>query len=262
MKSDRLSWCLGVTKDNKTNNYMIVLSNKSSGDLGRCIRNNPNKLTWKNKLHILADLAEALTVIHEDNYAHKDLHPGNILLEDDCNGCHLADLGLCGPVIKKEKHAIGVLPYMAPESMDEKKLEFTIKSDIYALGIIMWVLVTDKIPYINVTEHVYRKLLPVSIINGRRPPTVNGIPKEYRDLMEKCWSHDPNSRPNAEEVYRYAKSLLNKMYDEELKLEGLFKPNIETDDEPLDQEVDQEVDRGFENSRLSSSLVYDFGNGN
>src|ERR1041384_5734685 len=107
MHSDRMSRCLGVTKDNKTNDYMMVLSNKESGDLGKYILNHPKGLTWKNKLHILADLAEALIIIHNENLAHKDLHPGNILLEDDCNGCHLTDFGLCGPVIKNENHIFG-----------------------------------------------------------------------------------------------------------------------------------------------------------
>jgi serine/threonine protein kinase len=238
---------------------MIVLSNKRRGDLGRYIREHPGSLTWKNRLHILADLAEALIVIHRENYAHRDIHPGNILLEDDCNGCHLADLGLCGPVIKNEK-AYGVLPYLAPEVMDRNnKFEPTIKSDIYALGIVMWVLVTDKIPYIDEDEDDYKQL-QMRIMDGQRPLEVEGIPDEYNDLMKRCWSHNPNGRPNAEEVYRYAKSLLNMMYNNVLKLEDVFKPIVvETmNKKGVKKGVDESVKSCRLISQYSESLKVDF----
>ncbi|GBC12230.2 kinase-like domain-containing protein [Rhizophagus irregularis DAOM 181602=DAOM 197198] len=79
----------------------------------------------------------------------------------------------------------------APEVINGK--EYTFKSDIYSIAMLMWEISSQQPPFIN-HEHDYN--LAMNIINGIRPRIVPGIPVEYKNLMEECWDADPSKRPD------------------------------------------------------------------
>src|SRR5438270_6073956 len=136
--------------------------------------------------------------IHDKNYIHHDLHSGNIFLYKLYESV-IGDLGLCQQVIDKKdslNKIFGVIPYLAPEILSKKP--YTKESDIYSFGMIMWEHTTGKKPF---HDRPHNHLLISDILNGERPQITDDTPEFYAELMKKCWDHNPENRPTAEEIY-------------------------------------------------------------
>ncbi|PKY53644.1 kinase-like protein [Rhizophagus irregularis] len=92
------SWvvrCFGITKDPKTNNFMMVMK-LIKGSLRQHLNNNFISLDWSQKLKNLCFIAIGLIDIHNKGLIHHDFHCGNILSDFD-NHAYITDLGLCQP---------------------------------------------------------------------------------------------------------------------------------------------------------------------
>ncbi|RIB19916.1 kinase-like domain-containing protein [Gigaspora rosea] len=100
---------------------------------------------WKDKLNLLQCIASDLQIIHSHDLIHRDLHSGNILL-DNFKSAYIADLGLsitANIELKRNSDRIcGILPYIAPEVLNNR--QYTKASDIYSFGIIMWEILYGK----------------------------------------------------------------------------------------------------------------------
>ena len=97
---------------------------------------------------------------------------------------------------------------MAPEVIENK--QYTLKADVYSFGIMVWEICTRRIPYedkknqMQISFHVTAKkmrpdksLIPIETPSG------------LRELMEYCWDHDPNKRPNFEQILIFLKKILS-----------------------------------------------------
>src|SRR5277367_261644 len=97
------------------------------------------QIPWKMKLNLLCCIASNLQIIYSQNLIHQDLHSGNIL-QDNLYSAYIADLGLsisANIALKTESDKVcGILPYIAPEVLYGNP--YTVESDIYSFGIIMW----------------------------------------------------------------------------------------------------------------------------
>ncbi|RHZ85727.1 hypothetical protein Glove_61g17 [Diversispora epigaea] len=82
-----------ITRDPITNEYAIVMQYCDKGDWKHIIRQNDKSLSWRDRLHMLFNMTNALKEIHENGYVHCDIHPGNILQNEYSS--YLSDLGLC-----------------------------------------------------------------------------------------------------------------------------------------------------------------------
>ncbi|RGB30944.1 kinase-like domain-containing protein [Rhizophagus diaphanus] len=139
-------------------------------DLKTYLKQNYNNIIWKER----------------------DLHSGNILYSGKISqGFYISNLRFCRPVNKPLNGVYGNLPYIAPEVITGKKTTYA--SDIYSIGILMWEISSEQLPFINY-EHNYE--LAMKIINGMRPKIVPDTPLEYKKLMEQCWDADSTKRPN------------------------------------------------------------------
>ncbi|CAI2198059.1 19081_t:CDS:1, partial [Funneliformis geosporum] len=90
---------------------------------------------WDTKLDHLYDIAEGLSAIHKTNIIHRDLHSGNILINDKnvsiYNRIKIGDLGLSKSATEADVNdTYGIIPYMAPEVLQGQK--YTTASDIYS----------------------------------------------------------------------------------------------------------------------------------
>src|SRR5688500_10326723 len=110
--------CYGITKDPKTNNFMMVMNYAKNGNLRHHLNNDFNLMKWSEKLDTLHRIANGLKQIHDNGLIHHDFHCGNIL--NHIGDIYITDLGLCQPADEKSpqdenKKIYGVLPYVAPE---------------------------------------------------------------------------------------------------------------------------------------------------
>ncbi|RGB39603.1 kinase-like domain-containing protein [Rhizophagus diaphanus] len=201
--------CFGITKDPKTNNYMMVMEYAENGSLRRYLDKNYNSLNWKEKLNILYKIASGLLYIHYKGLIHRDFHCGNILSNSD-DTIRIADLGLCRPAnIKNSQNndnkIYGVLPYVAPEVL--RGQEYTQESDIYGFGIIANEICTGLPPYHDIAHDEF---LAMRICRGLRPKSNHKIPKLIFDIINQCWNGDPSKRPKAKELPKLLEDLIGR----------------------------------------------------
>ncbi|GET00889.1 kinase-like domain-containing protein [Rhizophagus clarus] len=191
----------GFTKDDESDDYMLVMKFAAGGDLHNFLKNNFADLTWnKQKLHILWQISEGLENIHESDFIHRDIHSGNILL--DLNNSELryqwqiGDLGLTQPENNLlDDEVYGVIPYIAPEIFNCST--FSKKSDVYSMAMIMWEFTTGCKPFANVAHDLE---LILNIVDGKRPAITEDTPECFANLMKSCWDPDPQKRPSMKKV--------------------------------------------------------------
>jgi len=149
--------------------------------------------SWKQFARIGIQAAKALQNAHQAGILHRDIKPGNLLL-DEGGIIWVTDFGLA----KSEKELaltgsndlVGTLRYIAPERFDG---HFDVRSDIYALGITLIELAIQR----HVFETESRAVLMKQIISGRIPPPrkVNpSIPPGFERILLKATALDPEQR--------------------------------------------------------------------
>src|ERR1044071_4791784 len=144
LQSASLAETFGITKD-PTSNYMIVMKYYENGNLYQYLDRSNGILSWRDMIDMLWGIAGGLERIHAEEKVHKNLHGGNLLIEDEkiSTDARIADVGLYGPcnnIENKSNQIYGVLSYIAPEVLRSKN--YTTASDIYSFGIIMNTLAT------------------------------------------------------------------------------------------------------------------------
>lgn len=109
-------------------------------------------------LTILKQLAHGLQAVHRAGIVHRDVKPGNVVIEDRSGRPVLLDFGLARPAARDASSATvtaGTAPYMAPEQIDprEEDDELGPRTDVYGLGCTAFELLTGRPPF--VAENLY-----------------------------------------------------------------------------------------------------------
>ncbi|RGB32525.1 kinase-like domain-containing protein [Rhizophagus diaphanus] len=219
--------CFGLTQNPSNGNYMLVMQ-KMDINLKEYLQQNHDKLTWKERIRITFLIINALSQIHRENSVHRDLHSGNILYSQFGDSWHISDLEFCGPANKSSTSLYGNLPYIAPEVINGK--EYTFKSDIYSISMLMWEISSGQPPFMNYENDCN---LAINIINGMRPKIISEIPSEYKSLMEQYWDADPLKRPdikilkiNMNEIMSYYQNKPNELLQLKIKPNNVTNNNI------------------------------------
>ncbi|CAK5090917.1 unnamed protein product [Meloidogyne enterolobii] len=143
-------------------------------------------------------LDESLSYLHSNNFIHCDIKPANMLLSKNYKTLKLCDFGTVANKNVNLCDNKGSAAWMAPEVFQGES--YTHKSDIYSLGISMWEMATRKYPFDDINEPNHVTILWMVLNGGLRPPKVDKLPKPLMELIERCWSADPNDRPCSEEI--------------------------------------------------------------
>src|SRR6266699_3906722 len=146
---------------------------------------------------LIAKLALTVHHAHERGILHRDIKPGNILL-DAKGDPHLTDFGLARLVetestITRTTEALGTPSYMAPEQAKGNNTQLTSATDVYGLGAVLYHLLTSHPPFAGGTTYQTIRLLLET--EPRQPRLWN--PKLDRDLSTiclKCLEKDPKRR--------------------------------------------------------------------
>src|SRR6266498_2237257 len=146
---------------------------------------------------LIAKVARTVHYAHEHGILHRDIKPGNILL--DKNGePHLTDFGLARLVesestVTRTLEVLGTPSYMAPEQAEGENEAVSSATDVYGIGAVLYQLLTGQPPFAGGTTYETIKLL---LDTEPRPPRLLN-PKIDRDLSTiclKCLEKDPQRR--------------------------------------------------------------------
>ena len=174
--------------------------------------NEEKKLDVKEALHIMLQITSALGKIHSKSIIHRDLKPDNIMLiekDGDTNFVKLLDFGLAKMQyqtrLTQTGIVIGTINYMAPEQV-EGKGSFA-ASDIYALGIIFYEMLTGERPFMGETSiDIMKQILDKSPIEPIRFRL--DISFELNDLIMKMLEKNIKSRPIITEALEQLKLII------------------------------------------------------
>lgn len=154
-------------------------------------------MSTRQAAELIAKVARTVHYAHEHGILHRDIKPGNILLDKEGEP-HLTDFGLARLVetestITRTKEVLGTPSYMAPEQAVGETRKLTSATDVYGLGAVLYQLLTGQPPFAGGTTYETIRLL---LDREPRPPRVLN-PKVDRDLSTiclKCLEKDPNRR--------------------------------------------------------------------
>jgi Serine/threonine protein kinase len=148
------------------------------------------------RLRIALDVARGMTYLHAMSFLHRDLKSLNVLLDNDMRA-KVCDLGLARTRAQTMTMGQGTIPWLAPECFTTG--HYTDRCDVYAFGVVVWELVTGRVPYDDVNSF---KLVEHILDGGRLPRPDNASPIGVR-IMESCLAADPLRRPPFAEVVQW-----------------------------------------------------------
>ncbi|HLY25910.1 MAG TPA: protein kinase [Aggregatilineales bacterium] len=172
----------------------LVTELMTGGSLADLIHKGP--LSLDDTARILEQLASALDYAHQQGVIHRDLKPHNILLDRDGNVL-LADFGLARllqqatTALTQSGSVVGTPAYMAPEQWSGDSTDA--RTDIYALGVVVFEMLTGKLPFNSETPysmmnlHIYESPPHVYALDGRLSRSVDSV-------LLKALDKDPAQR--------------------------------------------------------------------
>lgn len=180
----------------ENNNYYIVMEYIKGQTLKELIKSK-GTLGVEYATNIAIQICYALDHAHKNHIVHRDIKSHNILIRDD-NSVKVTDFGIARAVssstITNTGNVIGSVHYFSPEQArggytDEK-------SDIYSLGIVMYEMLTGRLPFEGESpiavalKHIQEEPLPPSKVNSR-------IPKAIEAIILKCMEKEVSKRYNS-----------------------------------------------------------------
>jgi serine/threonine-protein kinase len=159
----------------------LVMRLVQGGSLDSRIKEGPFSLNEVNR--ILCEVASALSYAHRQNVIHRDLKPPNILLDEDDN-TYLTDFGIAKltnveSMLTATDQVMGTPAYMSPEQ--GLGLEVDARADVYALGLILFEMLTGKRPFkadnptALIFQHVYEAPPLPSSLNPQLPAAIDSV---------------------------------------------------------------------------------------
>ncbi|KAG0235943.1 hypothetical protein BGW42_004398 [Actinomortierella wolfii] len=186
------------------NHIYLIMELAERGTLAKAI--NKGLLDWQDKTRLAHEIARGLEYIHQEGVLHRDLKSANVLLTKHMEA-KLADFGLArirstmGNSLSMSSaggRITGTLGWFAPELFETNVPPYSTKTDIYALGVVMWEMAANCTrPYKNQDNG---ELIALHVRNGGRERLPDDTPTEYREWVDRCWHQDPGQRPDASEV--------------------------------------------------------------
>src|SRR2546423_14106121 len=154
------------------------------GQLDELVKREPMPI--RRAVELIAKVARTVHYAHEHHILHRDIKPGNILL-DQKGEPHLTDFGLARLVetestVTRTVEVLGTPGYMAPEQAVGNNAQLTAATDVYGLGAVFYQLLTGHPPFAGGTT--YETIRMVLETEPRHPRLYN--PKVDRDLATIC----------------------------------------------------------------------------
>jgi serine/threonine protein kinase len=183
---------LGIFGDSETNTIFSILMPLYPTNLKDFLKKSDSisliqKATWAK------DLSRGLQNIHARHYIYCDLKSPNILLTKN-KKAKICDFGSVQSA-DEQKPRIGTYNWMAPEIIPEETFN-TKQSDIYSLGMVLWELITQKIPFAGIDKVELEK----KKTKNEHEVIPIDCPLLFKELISACWKNKPEERPTAQMI--------------------------------------------------------------
>jgi len=161
------------------------------------------KIAPQQAVEIVQQICRALDAAHAEGVIHRDLKPQNVMLEPQ-GRVVVMDFGLArsleAPGMTQTGTLVGTLEYMSPEQAMGAELDQ--RSDLFAVGLIFFELLTGKVPYkadtgiATLMKRTHERAIPASDVD-------TGVPKSLSVIVAKCLEREPAQRfQSAQDVLR------------------------------------------------------------
>ncbi|CAD5190767.1 unnamed protein product [Musa acuminata subsp. malaccensis] len=191
-------------------NFCIVTEFMSGGSVYDFLHKQKGVFELPALLQVAIDVSRGMNYLHQNNIVHRDLKTANLLMDEN-EVVKVADFGVAR--VKAESGVMtaetGTYRWMAPEVIEHKPYDH--KADVFSFGIVLWELLTAKLPYENLTP----LQAAVGVVQKGLRPTIpkNAHPK-LAELMENCWQQDPTDRPDFSEILQILQLIAKEVGDE------------------------------------------------
>ncbi|KAJ7779397.1 kinase-like domain-containing protein [Mycena maculata] len=197
----------GINMDEFYPSFCLISPWLAHGTILGFLQTNPSH----DRIRSVVEICEGLNYLHEGTpsvIVHGDIRGANILVKDD-GVCCLADFGIAvlaemhvSWTISSNSSIRGAVRWLAPELLDpEHNSKPSTTRDIYSLGCTIYEIYTGKPPFAHISNDINVRSV---ILAGSRPSrprdSETPIPEFIWDLAQKCWLHEPSSRPTIKSV--------------------------------------------------------------
>ena len=247
--------------------YFIVMEYVEGKTLKSLIKKRGG-LTLPETIDIMLQLTDGIACAHDSYIIHRDIKPQNVLILDD-GRVKITDFGISQAMNRQEltetNSVMGSVHYIPPEQANGTGT--TIKSDIYSLGILMFELLTGKVPFKgdNAVEIAIKQMkdpMP-SIVDIKED-----IPQSIENVILKATAKNPKNRyDSAMEMHDDIKTALSRERADEERIKFLY-PEQETKAEDVaflsrskknatrEKEKESETDEMFKEEKKTNKAIW------
>lgn len=222
---------VGITDDGLP---FVVMSYVRGRSLSECLKQS----SWSvdDKLGILIQIADTLQQAHKQGLTHRDLKPANIIVNDQLR-IAIVDFGLAlhddlAPSQIGDASAVGTPVYMAPEQIRGENHLIDGRTDIWALGVVMYVLLTQRLPF---SSRDHRELIRTICYKHPRPlrQLNDRIPHELERICLRCLQklmddRYPSMADVRDELQAYIVEQRDQLEAQRVLATQLSRPSVQT----------------------------------
>ncbi len=165
---------------------------------------NDGPLDWQTATQLMAEVADTVEFAHSQKVLHRDLKPGNILL-DQGGVPRVADFGIAKLVdssVSKSSKALGTPSFMPPERFNGQEADAA--SDVYGLAATLSALITGSAPFLTGANDTDAAVM-MRVISEEPPSLLSyGVPDEVADAVQSAMAKDPSKRPQSASDFAFA----------------------------------------------------------
>lgn len=174
----------------------IVTEYMSGGSVYDYLHKHKGAFKLPSLLKVAIDVSKGMNYLHQNNIIHRDLKAANLLMDEN-EVVKVADFGVAR--VKSQSGVMtaetGTYRWMAPEVIEHNPYDH--KADVFSFGILLWELLTGKLPY----EYLTPLQAAVGVVQkGLRPTIPKNTHPKLAELLERCWQQDSTLRPDFSEI--------------------------------------------------------------
>ncbi len=231
----------GIMK--RKNHYNLIFEFIS----GKTLKDLYSNMNDKEKISVLYDLSEILEQFHSKQLIHRDIKPGNIMINDD-KKVKLIDFGIskiASHTSTFTRAQIGTILYMSPEQFqidldkfsdpdieDVKPVPISIKSDIWSFGVMTSEIFSGIKPYHNISKKYTpsEQMITRRLIGNKPFPIPDALSSDIREIVERATVVNPEQRANMNEIRERFRKLMEIRNNNNIYNNNIHNNNIHEQD--------------------------------